>query len=214
MPPIAIPSNLVESLGCKSPHDALLALADESESTALKLAEELAASLSTTKKHSAATGSHNNSSSAGSGRRSKREDPATSFTVGQFVPLPRSLRDAPRPTRKISQKGSNSSSITDHETITNSSSSASHALTHATLASESILSSLSKIASGGSAASSEMRQLESHRQRLDEEAINIDHALRIREGCQRGGDSLMGRRYGDAARAVADVNSILKECVR
>mmetsp|Transcript_25352 Transcript_25352/g.38939 ORF Transcript_25352/g.38939 Transcript_25352/m.38939 type:complete len:1017 (-) Transcript_25352:72-3122(-) len=212
MPPIAIPSNLVESLGCKSPHDALLALADESESTALKLAEELAASLSTTKKHSAATGSHNNSSSAGSGRRSKREDPAVSFTGGQFVPLPRSLRDAPRPTRKISQKGSSGSSITDHETITNSSSSASHALTHATLASESILSSLSKIASGGSAASSEMRQLESHRQRLDEEAINIDHALRIREGCQRGGDSLMGRRYGDAARAVADVNSILKEC--
>ena len=212
MPPIAIPSNLVESLGCKSPHDALLALADESESTALKLAEELASSLSTTKKHSAATGSHNNSSSAGSGRRSKREDPAISFTGGQFVPLPRSLRDAPRPTRKISQKGSNSS-ITDHETIANSSSSASsHALTHATLASESILSSLSKIASGGSAASSEMRQLESHRQRLDEEAINIDHALRIREGCQRGGDSLMGRRYGDAARAVADVNSILKEC--
>eukprot|EP00984_Skeletonema_dohrnii_P010959 scaffold4320_cov72-Skeletonema_dohrnii-CCMP3373.AAC.1 len=82
MPPIAIPSNLVESLGCKSPHDALLALADESESTALKLAEELAASLSTTKKHSAAaTGSHNNnSSSAGSGRRGKREDSAISFT--------------------------------------------------------------------------------------------------------------------------------------
>jgi hypothetical protein len=57
-----------------------------------------------------------------------------------------------------------------------------------------------------------MRQLESHRQRLDNEAIDIDHALRIREGCQRGGDSLMGRRYADAARATSDVNAILKEC--
>ena len=205
MPPIAVPSSLVDSLGCKSPHDALLALADESEFNALKLAEELAASLSTTKKHSSA-----NNNNVGSGRRSKREDPEIGGGAGQFVPLPRSLRDAPRPTRKISQKGS-SSGITE-DTITNSSSSAAHALTHATIASESILSSLSKIASGGSAASSEMRQLESHRQRLDEEAIDIDHALRIREGCQRGGDSLMGRRYADAARAVADVTSILNEC--
>ena len=206
MPPIAVPSSLVDSLGCKSPHDALLALAEESEFNALKLAEELAASLTTTKKSSA------NNSNVGSGRRSKREDPESyGGGAGQFVPLPRSLRDAPRPTRKISQKGS-SSSITE-DTITNSSSSsAAHALTHATIASESILSSLSKIASGGSAASSEMRQLESHRQRLDEEAIDIDHALRIREGCQRGGDSLMGRRYADAARAVADVTSILNEC--
>ncbi len=205
MPPIAVPSNLVDSLGCKSPHDALLALAEESEFNALKLAEELAASLTTTKKSSA------NNSNVGSGRRSKREDPESyGGGAGQFVPLPRSLRDAPRPTCKISHKGS-SSSVTE-DTITNSSSSAAHALTHATIASESILSSLSKIASGGSAASSEMRQLESHRQRLDEEAIDIDHALRIREGCQRGGDSLMGRRYADAARAVADVTAILTEC--
>lgn len=204
MPPIAIPSNLVDSLGCKSPYDALLAFADESESNALKLAEELAASLSSTKKHSAA---NNSNGGSGGGRRNKREDSDTSSSTGgggagQFVPLPRSLRDAPRPTQTISQ---------DETTFTNSSSAA-HALTHATIASESILSSLSKIASGGSAASSEMRQLESHRQRLDEEAMDIEHALRIREGCQRGGDSLMGRRYGDAARAVADVTAILKEC--
>jgi len=215
MPPIAIPSILVDSLGCKSPHDALLALANESESMALKLSEELAASMSA-RKYSAAGGHNNNNS----GRRGKREDTEISSSSmggggggGQYIPLPRSLRDAPRPTRNTSsQKGNSNSNIITDETITNSSSSATHALTHATLASESILSSLSKIASGGSAASSEMRQLESHRQRLDEEAINIDHALRIREGCQRGGDSLMGRRYGDAARAVSDVNAILKEC--
>lgn len=212
----AIPSNLVESLGCKSPHDALLALAAESESTALKLSEELAASLSSSgRKHAASSGA------AGGGRRGgKREDNDSSASgVGgsssHFIPLPRSLRDAPRPTRK---KGGllGSTNNTDESIISNSSSSSSatHALTHATLATESILSSLSKIASGGSAASSEMRQLESHRQRLDDEATDIDHALRIREGCQRGGDSLMGRRYADAARAVSDVNLILKECTK
>ena len=102
MPPLmaAIPSNLVESLGCKSPHDALLALAAESESTALKLSEELAASLSSSgRKHAASSGA------AGGGRRGgKREDNDSSASGvggsnGHFIPLPRSLRDAPRPTR-------------------------------------------------------------------------------------------------------------------
>lgn len=54
-----------------------------------------------------------------------------------------------------------------------------------------------------------MRALESQRSELDREAMDIECALRIREGCARGGDSLMGRRYGDAARAVRDVNDVL-----
>ena len=62
----------------------------------------------------------------------------------------------------------------------------SYPLTHATLATESILSSLSKIASGGSAASSEMRALEQKRQCLDTKALDLEHALQIREGCVRG----------------------------
>lgn len=54
-----------------------------------------------------------------------------------------------------------------------------------------------------------MRQLEHQRQRLDAEALDIEHALTIRECTLRGTHSLLGRRYGDAARAVYDVNSIL-----
>jgi hypothetical protein len=54
-----------------------------------------------------------------------------------------------------------------------------------------------------------MRQLERERQRLDAEAIDVENALAIREGTSRGGDSLLGRRYADAARAVSDVNAIL-----
>jgi len=60
-----------------------------------------------------------------------------------------------------------------------------------------------------SAASSEMRQLEYERQQLDREVVDIEHALAIREGTTRSSDSLLGRRYADAARAVADVNAIL-----
>lgn len=60
-----------------------------------------------------------------------------------------------------------------------------------------------------SAASSEMRQLEYERQQLDLEVVDIEHALAIREGTTRSSDSLLGRRYADAARAVADVNAIL-----
>jgi hypothetical protein len=54
-----------------------------------------------------------------------------------------------------------------------------------------------------------MRQLEYERQQLDIEVVDIEHALAIREGTTRSSDSLLGRRYADAARAVADVNAIL-----
>ena len=57
-----------------------------------------------------------------------------------------------------------------------------------------------------------MRQLERERHRLDDMARDVEDALSIREGTTRGSDSLMGRRYADAARAVSDVNAILVGC--
>lgn len=54
-----------------------------------------------------------------------------------------------------------------------------------------------------------MRQLEYERQQLDIEVVDIEHALAIREGTTRSSYSLLGQRYADAARAVADVNAIL-----
>ncbi|KAL3767861.1 hypothetical protein ACHAWO_013680 [Cyclotella atomus] len=89
------------------------------------------------------------------------------------------------------------------------SSSQSNPLTSATLASESILSSLTKIASGGSSASREMKALESQRRAVDLEAEYISLALRVREGVEHAANSMNGRRYADAASAVRDVNSIL-----
>jgi len=214
-----LPADLVDSLGCKSPCDALLALADESERTAAKLAEELALCLSGV---GGGVGKHS-SSSTPSKRKSKleagdRDDARRVFPI----PLPKSLRDAPRPAPSAASSSASSDGNGDYSVDNNGGGSSnptpsrtlhksnpSHPLTHATLAAESILSSLSKIASGGSAASSEMRALERRRQRVDAEALDLEHGLQIREGCVRGGDSLMGRRYADAARAVADVNAIL-----
>jgi hypothetical protein len=85
----------------------------------------------------------------------------------------------------------------------------SHPLTSATLASESILSSLTKIATGGSSASQEMKSLESQRRSLDEEAEDIALALRVRSCVEQAVNGMNGRRYADAASGVQSVNSIL-----
>ena len=216
-----IPTDLVDSLQLNDPEEALLSLANDLHSSAAKLAEELALSLS------GGSSSDNNIKTTTKSSKTRKGQDSNKDEAGRSkfpIPLPKSLRDAPRrPTPKStsttfdeSNNNNNNNNNEDQEqnpietpSRTLHKSNPSHPLTHATLASESILSSLSKIASGGSAASSEMRALEYERQQLDAQALDIEHALSIREGCVRGGDSLMGRRYADAARAVADVNGIL-----
>ena len=112
MAPFAgIPTDLVDSLGCKSPHDALLALANESEQMAAKLAEELALSLSgrggrgtsdATGKSSSSSKYHHGPSPSkqkmsklimeGSDNSSSNNKDDASRRGGFPIPLPRSLR--------------------------------------------------------------------------------------------------------------------------
>jgi hypothetical protein len=129
-PSVAI-TDLVDSLSCPSPHDALLALAYESERTASVLANELQTKISNT--------SNTSTTTLHGGRGG--------------IPLPKSLRDAPLPSSTTTDEGSSSSGNTKSSSETPSRAlhrlNPSHPLTHATMASESILSSLSKIASGG-----------------------------------------------------------------
>ncbi|KAL9189319.1 hypothetical protein ACHAXT_011809 [Thalassiosira profunda] len=202
-----IPADLVDSLGWESPRLALLALADESERAAARLAEELAASLSATTTAAAAK-PHPSPTKQPRGKAPPRDGPASP------IPLPKSLQNAPRPppAAAISDDDATQQPQLPHPTPSRShhhNPNPSHPLARAALASESILASLAKIATGGSAASSEMRALESRRRALDLEAGDVARALALRECCTKGGESLMGRRYGDAARAVADVNAIL-----
>ena len=223
-----IPTDLVDCLGCKSPRDALLALAQDSEQTAAKLAEELALSLSGDNaarsgsggggKHHAGTPLSKRKSKLGTDDHDKDNVWRTGGRGAFPVPLPKSLRDAPRPPAPAASDPADAADdavdgnpppVAATPSRTMHQSNPSHPLTLAAIATESILSSLSKVASGGSAASSEMRALERQRQVLDAEARDLEDALTIREGHVRGGDSLLGRRYADAARAVADVETVL-----
>ena len=142
---VVLVTDLVDALSCTSPHDALLALAYESERTVSILANELSSSLL-------------NSAAAPNGTKKKvnKNNNNTTPPGRGGIPLPKSLRDAPLPTtttssatedRRPPAEGSNNSSETPSRTLHRLN--PSHPLTHATLASESILSSLSKIASGG-----------------------------------------------------------------
>ncbi len=144
------PADLVDSLARRSPHDALLSIARTSEIEASRLASELTSSLLQSSSVSSGVGGggggHVATAASAPGARGR--------TLTNIVPLPRSLRDAPRlriaphPSEKGEEGGAS------EEDSTRASSSLrgldpSHPLTHATIAAESILSSLSKIASGG-----------------------------------------------------------------
>lgn len=139
-PSVAIITDLVDSLSCPSPHDALLALAYESERTVSILANELSSSLLTLLDNSGTKTKMNNTAN---------KSPTLHGGRGG-IPLPKSLRDAPIPTN-ISASMTDSTNESSSETPSRSLHrlNPSHPLTHATMASESILSSLSKIASGG-----------------------------------------------------------------
>ena len=135
-PSIAI-TDLVDSLSCPSPHDALLTLAHESERIASILANELSSSLDKTGTKTKISNTCNKSNTLHGGRGG--------------IPLPKSLLDAPIPTNisASTTDGTNKSSSETTPSRALHRLNPSHPLTHATMASESILSSLSKIASGG-----------------------------------------------------------------
>ena len=73
---------------------------------------------------------------------------------------------------------------------------------------ESILSSLGKVASGGSQASLELRALEDKRRSADGFADDITAALKLRQLASVGADALGSRRYADAAKAMQDYKDV------
>jgi len=75
-------------------------------------------------------------------------------------------------------------------------------------ASSSVLSSLTKVGSGGSQASSELRQLETQRRTNDSAAKDIQCALQLRQLATLGADALGARRYANAAEAVRDYRAV------
>lgn len=81
-------------------------------------------------------------------------------------------------------------------------------LENAKASADSILASLTKVASGGSQASSDLRSLETKRRLIDSAANDVQAALSLRQLASFGADALGARRYTDAARAVSDYNRV------
>lgn len=80
----------------------------------------------------------------------------------------------------------------------------SHPIATATACSDSILHSLTKIASGGSQASQEIKQLEGDKRELEEHAQDVQTALILRKASDTAAQALSAQRYAEAAQAIQD----------
>ena len=184
-----LPRSMADSLTFASPEEALRSLAAQSESLALGLARDLDGPL---------VGGSTGSSGAAAG--------------GSFRPLPDSIAKAAAAAAAASSDG-NGNATTDNYDDSDAylySTDPGSKLQTALVCSESILSSLTKVASGGSKASTEMRSLEDERRVVDDEADAIAAALRLRQLASGGADALTGRRYADAVKMVAEFDRIME----
>ena len=185
---------MADSLTFASPEEALRSLAAQSESLALDLARDLDGLLVG---GSAGAGS---SSSSGGG-------------AGPFRPLPDSIAKAAAAAAAASSDGNGNNNTTENFDDSDAylySTDPGSKLQTALVCSESILSSLTKVASGGSKASTEMRSLENERREVDDEADAIAAALRLRQLASGAADALTGRRYADAVKMVAEFDRIME----
>jgi hypothetical protein len=82
----------------------------------------------------------------------------------------------------------------------------SHPISTAIACSDSILQSLTKIASGGSQASQEIKLLEHEKRELEEHAQDVETALILRQSSDLAAQSLSASRYESAAQAIREYN--------
>lgn len=80
----------------------------------------------------------------------------------------------------------------------------SHPVATATACSDSILHSLTKIASGGSQASQEIKLLEQEKRDLEEHALDVETALILRKASDTAAQALSAQRWEDAAKAIRE----------
>lgn len=77
-----------------------------------------------------------------------------------------------------------------------------HPVYTVTACADSINSSLTKIASGGSQASQEIRKIEQEKRDMEEHADAVETALMLRKNCDRAAQSFLARAWQDAAEAI------------
>lgn len=161
--------SMSEALSTGAAEESLLQLSEYSEANAIRLAKELAESLS--------------KSNATNSESKQGEDGNQQYPIK----IPSCL-----------QKSNNISKYHREE----------NPLLSAKACTESILASLTKVASGGSQASSDLRALETKRKHTDSAGNDLQAALSLRQLASFGADALGARRYTDAARAVSDYKRV------
>jgi len=87
----------------------------------------------------------------------------------------------------------------------------SHPVAMAIACSDSILNSLTKIASGGSQASKEIIQLEHEKRELEQNANDVETALRLRKASDVAAQSLSAKRLEQASMAIRDYGMLVKK---
>ena len=87
----------------------------------------------------------------------------------------------------------------------------SHPVASAIACSDSILNSLTKIASGGSQASQEIIRLEQEKRELEQNATDVETALRLRKASDTAAQSLSAQRYDQASAAIQDYTLLKKK---
>ena len=185
--------------GESSVEEALKALSDASDAKAMTLADELLKSLKS-KSHSA--GSTAVSESKRENISSKNAKSTAESDRKFILPVPACVLEIER--KRINAAKNKKKKIYYGYGIEEDE----DRLESSLACCESILSSLGKVASGGSQASLELRALEDKRRSADGFADDIAAALKLRHLASTGADALGSRRYADAAKAIQDFKDV------
>ena len=87
----------------------------------------------------------------------------------------------------------------------------SHPVATAIACSDSILNSLTKIASGGSQASQEIIRLEQEKRELEQNAMDVETALRLRKASDAAAQSLSAQRFEQTSAAIQEYSQLQKK---
>ena len=110
------------------------------------------------------------------------------------------------------ENSNNSSNLPDLlKRLPNTKDADSHPVAMAIACSDSILHSLTKIASGGSQASQEIIQLEQEKRELEQNAADVETALRLRKASDVAAQSLSAQRVAQASAAIQEYGMLLKK---
>jgi cell fate (sporulation/competence/biofilm development) regulator YlbF (YheA/YmcA/DUF963 family) len=209
--------SMPESLSQQCPSKALLQLSSSSESNALRLAQELSSSLSShnntnnnngdkSSNYKTRTSIHNNTtSSSNKETNSKSNSKPTNNNENHYpIELPPILSQYnPQKTNNSKLKTSKQFKHNQHNSNNDN-----DPLQTSKASTESILNSLTKIASGGSAASTTLRNLEQKRRQIENATHDIQNALSLRHLSNIASDALGVRNYNEAVKAISDYDKL------